>query len=741
MAAIKPVLGDLAVSHELAAVRTIEVTPGSSLEFVRRPTVTDPGIGTVFDLVVATTEATGHAGQLRFGTVSSSRVRTIDEAARSGSAHRERGLRTLPLTAGSCVLLRDGIGVSTHKNNSGSTTSFKVVTLVPIGAELTVFRRVAPRKLERSACLDRTALERFLAEGLLPEAPWVPVPDTPRISMRGSVVPFVVASADRALTTVEAARAVLSDPRGALRQRGRVREGAPSFFRAYLRAARVGREQVSSSGAHGARTSARLAEAVLVASGSIAADATRTACDQCAPARVSASQRTSVAEEFSGVLQQREIPPAAYLFGLQDSHEAPGDRRLVLFHNRLWIERSVEVAPTAAAVVRELPDVIGAALVQVREPCALTADPHAIMGTDTVLYGLSEGTETAQVFSDQSTLAQHVVRPGIYLLLHVVAIKHGPGRWLAVVATHLRPLRPSARWLEHRDTAWEGRGPSLEEPPEGVLVEHYADFGNTRDQRRRSLRQRLVSAIDKAAIPITMGLVRANSWAVGRHLNGRPAVWDPAEFWWTSRIEDVWSGIRAEVTELMESGQWVPTVREVAGVEAEADRPAVGSTQEWRNYILYHRGHWMDWNCRQCPTTADAVRQIPGLNFAFLSILEPGGHIARHRGPNRGALRYHLGVMIPDPPESCTIEINGVERHWHENEALMFDLSSEHEVWNCSGEARVLLMCEVNAPLPVGLRHLNRFTQALYSTIPPFRRMKAHLVAVELPERRQVTGA
>jgi aspartyl/asparaginyl beta-hydroxylase (cupin superfamily) len=41
------------------------------------------------------------------------------------------------------------------------------------------------------------------------------------------------------------------------------------------------------------------------------------------------------------------------------------------------------------------------------------------------------------------------------------------------------------------------------------------------------------------------------------------------------------------------------------------------------------------------------------MKTAFFSILAPGKHLPAHRGPYKGVMRYHLGLLIPEPRRSA----------------------------------------------------------------------------------------
>src|SRR5690606_6389720 len=103
--------------------------------------------------------------------------------------------------------------------------------------------------------------------------------------------------------------------------------------------------------------------------------------------------------------------------------------------------------------------------------------------------------------------------------------------------------------------------------------------------------------------------------------------------------------------------------------------------------------------CARCPETTRLVEAVPGMRTAFFSLLAPGKSIPPHRGPWRGILRYHLGLLVPEPRGRCGIRIGDRVVHWREGESLLFDDSYEHEVWNDTGGWRAVLVLDVLRPL------------------------------------------
>jgi ornithine lipid ester-linked acyl 2-hydroxylase len=102
------------------------------------------------------------------------------------------------------------------------------------------------------------------------------------------------------------------------------------------------------------------------------------------------------------------------------------------------------------------------------------------------------------------------------------------------------------------------------------------------------------------------------------------------------------------------------------------------------------------------------MRRIPGMTTARFSILSPRKHILDHRGPYKGVLRYHLGLIVPKETEACRIRVGEDFRHWEQGESMIFDDTYNHEVWNDTDETRVVLFVDVLRPLPSPWAQLNR---------------------------------
>jgi beta-hydroxylase len=102
------------------------------------------------------------------------------------------------------------------------------------------------------------------------------------------------------------------------------------------------------------------------------------------------------------------------------------------------------------------------------------------------------------------------------------------------------------------------------------------------------------------------------------------------------------------------------------------------------------------------------MREIPGMSTAMFSILSPRKHILAHRGPYKGVLRYHLGLLVPRDAESCRIRVGSDIRHWQAGRSLIFDDTFNHEVWNDTDDTRIVLFVDFLRPLPEPDSLINR---------------------------------
>lgn len=185
--------------------------------------------------------------------------------------------------------------------------------------------------------------------------------------------------------------------------------------------------------------------------------------------------------------------------------------------------------------------------------------------------------------------------------------------------------------------------------------------------------------------------------------DGHRTFFESEEFPWTADVESEWMAIRKELEPLMQRREEIPNFQDYS----EGQR-ALTQDDQWKTFFFYAFGNKEKENCARCPETVRILDKIPGMNTAMFSILGPGKHIPPHRGPYKGVLRYHLGLIIPKPDGSCRIRVGSDVRPWKEGKSLIFDDSHEHEVWNDSDSYRVVLFVNFVRPTIFPLSAVNQ---------------------------------
>ena len=211
--------------------------------------------------------------------------------------------------------------------------------------------------------------------------------------------------------------------------------------------------------------------------------------------------------------------------------------------------------------------------------------------------------------------------------------------------------------------------------------------------------------------PLLTAVVRGINWFQRRvyHAAGgssRPVFFDVEK---TAPALDIlrqnYPVIKAEAEALMKSRLEMPTYHQL---DPRQKFISNADTKKWRVFMLYAMGIKPEENRKKCPQTAALLDKVPNLIQAFFSILEPGKSVPAHDGPNHAQLRYHLGLIIPtDNPPS--IRVKDTIYTWKEGEAVLFDDTWNHEVYNQSAQERVILLVDTMRPLPLRLHLLNVF--------------------------------
>jgi ornithine lipid ester-linked acyl 2-hydroxylase len=187
--------------------------------------------------------------------------------------------------------------------------------------------------------------------------------------------------------------------------------------------------------------------------------------------------------------------------------------------------------------------------------------------------------------------------------------------------------------------------------------------------------------------------------------DGTRTFFDTTRFPWVSVLESEWRTIRDELDAVLLHRNQIPNFQDVS-----RDQALLTQGDDWKTFFFYIYGHKNEENCRRCPETVRLLQHIPGMRTAMFSILAPRKHIPGHRGPYKGVLRYHLGLIVPKPKTLCKIKVGADFGYWEEGRSLIFDDSRWHLVWNDSDFQRVVLFVDFVRPLPFPLSVINRAT-------------------------------
>lgn len=168
-------------------------------------------------------------------------------------------------------------------------------------------------------------------------------------------------------------------------------------------------------------------------------------------------------------------------------------------------------------------------------------------------------------------------------------------------------------------------------------------------------------------------------------------------FPWNERFEAAWPAIRAEALEVLRDRESVPKFHEVDSLYNKIS--AHDPSRSWRTFVFKFYQDFNEEAERRCPVTTELIKSVPHMHAAMFSILDPGFYIPPHRGPSASALRYHLGVIVPEEGE-CFIEVAGNKYSWENGKGIVFDDTYVHRVHNNTSSTRVVLFCDVLRPLP-----------------------------------------
>jgi beta-hydroxylase len=205
------------------------------------------------------------------------------------------------------------------------------------------------------------------------------------------------------------------------------------------------------------------------------------------------------------------------------------------------------------------------------------------------------------------------------------------------------------------------------------------------------------------AVRLFMAIIRsAEKLNLSHSKLGNPSVYNNDVFPWAAEVEREWKVIRGELEGVLTRRDELPDFHEIA-----TDVASISTDPGWKTFLFTAYGAKSDRNIALCPETWRIIRKIPGLKTAMFSIFAPGKHLPAHRGPYNGVLRFHLGLIVPEPRDQVAIRVGTGICHWEEGRALIFDDAYEHEAWNRTDKVRVVLFIDFVKPLRFPANILN----------------------------------
>jgi hypothetical protein len=171
---------------------------------------------------------------------------------------------------------------------------------------------------------------------------------------------------------------------------------------------------------------------------------------------------------------------------------------------------------------------------------------------------------------------------------------------------------------------------------------------------------------------------------------------EPSSFRGVAEVECRTDAIRSEFLQLAGSETLGRRLDGLDGPQAEDGR--IGA---WSMIPLMRNGAVVEEFASSCPHTMEAARllDLPSLGLIspslYFSVLEPNSRIEPHTGITNARLIVHFPLIVPD---RCGFRVGGETRQWETGKALIFDDMTEHEAWNDSDRARVVLIADLWRP-------------------------------------------
>ena len=198
-------------------------------------------------------------------------------------------------------------------------------------------------------------------------------------------------------------------------------------------------------------------------------------------------------------------------------------------------------------------------------------------------------------------------------------------------------------------------------------------------------------------------LQKVANFMAKQSLIGDKPFFETSIFPWIEDFERNWTKIRDELDAVLRTQNELPSFHDIS-----PDQKRISTGDNWKTFGFYIFGDRYDPNCERCPETARLLDRVPNLENAMFSILSPHYHVPPHQGPTKGLIRIHLGLIIPDQRDKCTIRVADQTSQWEEGKCIILDDFFDHEVRNDTDQQRVVLFFDVDRPMPLMGHLLNR---------------------------------
>jgi ornithine lipid ester-linked acyl 2-hydroxylase len=176
--------------------------------------------------------------------------------------------------------------------------------------------------------------------------------------------------------------------------------------------------------------------------------------------------------------------------------------------------------------------------------------------------------------------------------------------------------------------------------------------------------------------------------------------------------------LEAGYAQVLSELNWILNNKQIPGIdEFFSEQERIAKNKSWKSFPLFVYGiEFMD-NTSVCPNTKQLLLGIEGFSSAMFSILSANQEIPPHKGPYKGVLRVHLGLIVP-PQEAgaCYLIVDGEKRTWEMGRTVVFDDTHMHSSHNSSNMDRIVLFIDIIRPLPWPLNRINEILFNLISS-------------------------